>query len=86
MGIKIIASRSPWMAYYPATRRESLPVVSKDIHTWFILKISKTPTTVFPYSKQLAPVAMVTSQPLCHFLYSKLHAVVAIVTLAKDSM
>jgi hypothetical protein len=45
----------------------NLPSGSKDIHTRFITKTSNTLGTVLLYSKQIAPVAMVTSEPLCHF-------------------
>jgi hypothetical protein len=41
--------------------------------------------TFLPCSKELALVAMVTSQPLCIFPYSKLHAMTAI-ALATDFM
>jgi hypothetical protein len=67
MGIKIAESSTLEWHYLPTKFHENLPSGSKDIHTWFVLKTSKTLRTFVPYSKQLSLVAMVTSQPLCRF-------------------
>jgi hypothetical protein len=66
MGIKIIASRSPWH-HLPNKFHENLPSVSKDIHRSLTPKASKAVGPFLPYSKQLALFAMVTSLPLFRF-------------------
>jgi hypothetical protein len=78
--------RGPLDWHYLTTKfHENLPSGSKGIHTSFILKATDSVKDFFPHSTQLSLVSMVTSQPLLSFLYySKFHALVAIVTSAKD--
>jgi hypothetical protein len=69
--------------HLPTKFHENVPNSSKDIHISFIPKAFRL---VLPYSKQLAPVSMVTSAVMSFLLCNKLHALITIFTSAKDCM